>query len=164
MNQFFKAIFILTLLFAGLMVYYIIKNLWSGQRKKQDGDLVFTKIYEDEKVYVRNQLKILLEELREGQIQWLLIFSRLFPEDQIQITYSTLDCEIKILQRGRLLTNEEQEYVRNLGITSYTTGHSGILLSMVPNSKIITDLVYFMLEKVLNQTRAHNIKIKVSGG
>jgi hypothetical protein len=164
MNQFFTAIFVLTLLFAGLMVYYILKSYSTGRKKKQEGEQVFTKIYEDEKIYVRNRLKKLLEEMREERILWLLIFSNLFPEDQIQITYSTLDGEIKILQHSRSLTDEEQERLRNLGNSSYTLHHGGTLLSTVPNSKIITDLVYFILEKVFNQVRAHNIKIKVSGG
>ena len=164
MDQFFKVIFILTLIFVSLMVYYILKNIWSGWNKKRTADQVFKKIYEDEKTYIRNQLKNLLDDLKEGKIQWLLIFSRLFPEDQIQITFSILDSEINIAQRGRYLSEDELEHIRHLGITKYSTGHSGIVFSTVLNSKIITDLIYFLLETVLNQTKAHNLKIKVSGG
>jgi hypothetical protein len=163
MNQFFKAIFLLSVLFISLMLYYTIKNILSRSRKQRDGDLLFAKIYEDEKTYIRNRLKSLLVELQEGKIRWLLIYSRLFPEDQIQITYSLPDQEVNLVQRGRYLSNGEKEYLRHLGINKYCTRADKIILSTALNSKIITDLIYYLFENICNQQKAHNIKINISG-
>jgi hypothetical protein len=163
MNQFFKAIFLLSVLFISLMLYYTIKNILSRSRKQRDGDLLFAKIYEDEKTYIRNRLKSLLVELQEGKIRWLLIYSRLFPEDQIQITYSLPDQEVNLVQRSRNLNNGEKEYLRHLGINKYCTQADKIILSTALNSKIITDLIYYLFENICNQQKAHNIKINVSG-
>jgi hypothetical protein len=163
MNQFFEATFLLSFIFIGLIVYYTIKNRRSRLKRHQEGDLLFAKIYEDEKVYIRNRLKSLLADLQEGKIHWLLIYSRLFPEDQVQITYSLLDQEINLVQRSRSLSNNEKEYLKHLGVNKYCTQADKIILSTELNSKIITDLIYFLFENICNQHKAHNIKINISG-
>jgi hypothetical protein len=163
MNQFFKATFLLSVLFIGLILYYTIKNRRSRSKKHQDGDLLFAKIYEDEKVYIRNRLKSLLADLQGGKIRWLLIYSRLFPGDQIQITYSLPDQEVTLVQHNRSLSANEGEYLRHLGVNKYCTQADKIILSTALNSKIITDLIYFLLENICKQQKAHNIKINISG-
>jgi hypothetical protein len=163
MNQFFEATFLLSVIFIGLIVYYTIKNRRSRLKKHQAGELLFAKIYEDEKVYIRNRLKALLAGLQEGKIRWLLIYSRLFPEDQIQITYSRLEQAVNLVQRSRSLGDNEREYLRHLGVNKYCTQTDKIILSTELNSKIITDLIYFLFENICKQHKTHNIKINISG-
>ncbi len=163
MKQFFKAIFLLAVLFVGLILYYTIKNIRSRFKRQQNGDLLFKKIYEDEKVYLRNKLKSLLIDLQEGKIRWLLVYSRLFPEDQIQITYSLVDQEVNLVQHSRYLSDSEKEYLKHLGVNKYCTQASKIILSTTLNSKIVTDLIYFLFENIYNQQKVHNIKINISG-
>jgi hypothetical protein len=163
MKQFFKTIFILTILFVGLILYYALKNFWFRLRSQRTGNRLFGKIYEDEKAYFRNKLKTLLVNLAEGKIRWLLVYSRLFPEDRIQITYSVIDREVHLVQYSRDLKDEEQEYLRFLGVTRYHMEQGKIILSATLNSKIITDLVYFLFENIYNQGKVHNLKINISG-
>jgi hypothetical protein len=100
MNQFFKAVGLLSLLFIGLLFYYTLKNFWSRSRKRRSGGLLFSKMYEDEKSYQRNKLKSYLAGMAEGKIRWLLIFSRLFPEDRIQVTYSVPEQGVNLIQHS----------------------------------------------------------------
>jgi hypothetical protein len=164
MTQFFKAIFLLTILFIGLLLYYTIKNIRYKFKKRRSGNLLFNKIYEDEKAYIRNRMKSLLADLQEGKIRWLLISSRLFPENQIQITYTEIEREVTIIQHGRNLRGDEQDYLRRqLGVNKYCTQPGKIILSTTLNSKIVTDLIYFLFENIYNQQKVHNIKINISG-
>jgi hypothetical protein len=163
MNQLFKAIYILSVIFIGLLLYYVVKNFWSNSADRRKGRLLFGKIYEDEKIYFRGQIKILLADLARGQVRWLLVYSRLYPEQRIQITYSTLSREVNLMQYCRALNDREQEHLRYLGMNTYHKEREQVILSATHNSKIITDLVYFLLENIYNQHKAHNLKINRSG-
>jgi len=163
MNQFFNAVIILSILFLGLIVYYVAKNYVFKLRREHRGTLLFDKIYQDEKTYFRNRLKLLLLDLATGKIQWLLVYSRLFPEDRIQITYSSIEQAVQMVQYSRGLNVAEQEYLHYLGVNRYRREQGRIILLAASNSKIITDLVYFMLEKIYNQKKTHNLKINISG-
>jgi len=163
MKQFFNAILWLSVLFIGLMLYYTLKFSYVRSRKYRHGKVLFARIYDDEKEYLHNRLKSLLFDLQQGKIRWLLIYSRLFPEDQIELTYSQPDQEVNLIQRNRLLSENERAYLRHLGVNKYCTQTDKIILSTAPNSKIITDLIYFLLENICKQQRARNIRINISG-
>jgi len=124
---------------------------------------VFDKIYEDEKVYVRNRLKMLLADLQAGRIRWLLIYSRLYPGDRIQITYSSLQRELNLIQYSRDLSGDEKEFLRQLGANKCSAQRGKIILSTPLNSKIVADLIYFLFENIYNHHKVHNIKINFSG-
>ena len=54
--------------------------------------------------------------------------------------------------------------LKNLGLQTYDIKNDLFCVNVLLNSKIVTDVVYFVLEQVSKQTYAHNIKVVTSGG
>jgi len=164
MKQFFTAILIISL--AGLIIlgYYALKNY---NKKLKDSKLkqrLFIKYYDDEKTFIRNYFRFLLSLLEKGDIQWIVVSSRRYPWEKIEITYSVINQHVEITDRVDPLDTLQQSDLKQLGLKSYTAKEDLQVLSSSVNPKIVTDLVYYLLESVHNQKKALNMKVTISGG
>jgi hypothetical protein len=95
---------------------------------------------------------------------WILISSRLYPQIKVEITINLGESNLNIKTRLRRLRQAELAILKELGII-YSEYKDEINIIIVPvNSKIVTDIIYFCLEKIGGQGKARNIKISTPGG
>jgi hypothetical protein len=164
MKNFFTVILLVTVSVVVFIVYYTSKNLYARYRQKQLQSGIQKKRYEDEKKYIRFYLRALLNDLKTGKLQWILIFSRLNPETKIELIYNSINNMVQIQHRMRELTSMEIDDLKNLGLHSSDNKNDLFSLSVSLNSTIVTDVVYYLLEKIGEQQYAKNIKLVSSGG
>jgi len=163
MRSFFTAIFFIGLSGLVLILYYGLKFIINRRSVKNREENIKKKLYEDEKTFFREYLKTLLPKLKKGEIQWLLIFSRLFPDNKIEITYNAAKKAIHVFNRGRQILPGEEEKIMNFGANSYMREDEAHLVRTPLNSKIISDIIYYLFEIIHGQEKAVNLKIKTSG-
>ncbi|MCK4559212.1 MAG: hypothetical protein KAV45_05460 [Calditrichia bacterium] len=164
MNNFFTVIVIIAVSILIFVIYYTSKNLYYRYRQRILKSEIQKKRYEDEKKYIRYYLKSLLSDLESGKLSWILISSRLYPEVKLELIYNSIDKNIQIQHRIRNVGSEELNMLKNLGLQTYDIKNDLFCFNVSINSKIVTDIVYFVLEQVSKQTYAHNIKVVTSGG
>jgi hypothetical protein len=164
MEKFFTAILLIALAGIAIVVYYGFKGFLKKRNEQKLKQKYYNKFYNDEKNYVRNLFKFLLVQLESGAIQWILVASRRFPWDKIEITFSMTKKEIEIKDRECILGSKEKHHLVQLGVKSYLIKDDIQVLTSSVNSKIITDIIYYLLEYVHNQKTAVNIKVTTSGG
>ncbi|MCK4754893.1 MAG: hypothetical protein KAS58_06645 [Calditrichia bacterium] len=164
MNNFFTVIVIIAVSIFIFVIYYTSKNLYYRYKQRILKSRIQKKRYEDEKKYIRYYLKSLLSDLESGKLRWILISSRLYPEVKLELIYNSIDKTIQIQHRIRNVSSEELNMLKNLGLQTYDIKNDLFCFNVLLNSKIVTDIVYFVLEQVSKQTYAHNIKVVTSGG
>ena len=164
MKNFFTVILLVAVSIGVFIIYYTTKNLYARYRQKQIQSGIKKKRYEDEKKYIRIYLRTLLNDLETGKLQWILIFSRLIPETKIELIYNPINNMVQIQHRMRELTSTEIDDLKNLGLHSSDKINDLFSLSASRNSTIVTDIVYYLLEKIGEQQSAKNIKLVTSGG
>ena len=164
MKNFFTAIVLIPiagLTFAG---YYLIRNIARTRLSRTIEERIKIKSYEDEKYYLKDFLRSSMLNLKAGYFSWVLVYSRLYPLHKAQVTFISLNQEIQILNRGRNLVNEEKRQVMKLGANSYERKGDKHIIHTPINSKIITDIIYYLFEVIYDQKRTLNLKIVISGG
>ncbi len=164
MTNFFTVIVIIAVSIFIIIIYYTSKNLYYRYKQRILKSKIQKKRYEDEKKYIRYYLKSLLSDLESGKLRWILISSRLYPEAKLELIYNSIDKTIQIKHRIRNVSSEELNMLKNLGLQTYNIKSDLFYFNVSLNSKIVTDIVYFVLEQVSKQTYAHNIKVVTSGG
>ncbi len=164
MNNFFTVIVIIAVSIFIFVIYYTNKYLYYRYKQRILKSQIQKKRYEDEKKYIRYYLKSLLSDLKTGKLSWILISSRLYPEAKLELIFNSIDKTIQIQHRIRNVSSEELNMLKNLGLQSYDMKNDLFCFNVSLNSKIVTDIVYFVLEQVSGQTYAHNIKVVASGG
>jgi hypothetical protein len=164
MENFFTVILILTVCVLLFIFYYTGKTVYRSTKRKKTANIIRKKYYEDEKHYTRNFLRVQLRELESGSIRWLQIYSRNFPEQKIEILYDTIQEDIRIQNRWQVISEEKLNRLSELGITEHD--RSGELHSFhTPvNAKIVTDVIYYTMEKIYNQKYTQTLKFVSSGG
>jgi len=145
-------------------LYYGLKGIYRTYQKRHVREKIKSKIYEDEKAYIKNYLRILLNKLKSGELSWILISSRLYPQDKLEITLNPRDYNLLVKTRLRKLSDVEIKILKNLGAISSGYRDEINSLAMPINSKIVTDIVYYCLEIIARQGNTKNIKISTSGG
>lgn len=164
MNDFFSVIIIIAVSVSIFVTYYAGKNLYFRYKNKRIKSEIVKKQYDDEKRYIQFYIRTLLQELRSGQIQWIQIFSRLYPEAKIELIFNSIYKLIQLQHRLKSISDEDLSYLEDLGIKSWEMKNGLHCFYVSHNAKIVTDVVYFILEKVNQQKRIQNIKIVTSGG
>lgn len=164
MKNFFTVIVILAVSIFIFAFYYTSKNIYNRFKQQNIKSDIKKKRYEDEKKYLRNYLRTLINELSSGKLSWVLISSRLYPEAKIELIYNSFKKSIQIQHRIRNVSNEELSTLRNLGLQAYEIKDDLFCIDVSLNSKIITDIIYFILEHLSEQRIAQNLKIVTSGG
>lgn len=145
-------------------LYYSAKRLHRIHQKRKTREKINQKIYEDERTYVKNYLRVLLDKLRTGELAWILIYSRLYPHDKLEITLNPSDRDLMVKARLREINAAEILALKKMGLKSFFYRDDVNSFTMPVNTKIVTDISYFCLEEIGEQDNAHNIKIITSGG
>jgi len=164
MKNFFTVIIILAVSIFIFILYYTSKNLYLWSKKRRIKSEIQKKRYEDEKKYIRYYIRTLLNDLESGKLGWILIFSRLYPEAKLELIYNSLENSIQIQHRIRNVSHDELNRLKSLGLQRYDVKNDLFCYNVSINSKIVTDIVYFVLEEVNEQTNAQNLKVVTSGG
>lgn len=158
---------VIVLIAAGVLLlsfYYTGRNIYRTNRETHLRVKILRKLYEDERNYIRNYLRPLLHKLKEGDLGWVQIASRIYPQDKIEILFNHAAGNIQMQNRCQPLNQKTLTVLQDLGLTAYSYQDEINFLSMPVNSKIVTDMLYYCLEEVYGQKKAKNIKIKMSGG
>jgi hypothetical protein len=164
MKNFFTVIVIIAVGIVIFIIYYTSKNLFLRYKERVIKSRIVKKRYEDEKKYTRQYIRKLLDDLKSGELSWILISSRLYPETKLELTYNSIDKFIQIQHRIRNVNNEELKLLKNLGLRTYNINNDLFCMNVSLNSKIVTDIVYFVMEHISEQGSAQNLKIVTSGG
>jgi hypothetical protein len=158
---------VIVLVAAGVLLfifYYAGRNKYRSVQETRLRFSVMRKIYEDERTYCRHYLRFLLGKLKKGELSWVQVASRLHPHDKIEIVFNHLTGQIQLYSRHIRLSTVMIADLKNIGMTEYSYKDEINLLSMPVNAKIVTDAVYYYLEKIYGHKKAKNIKINISGG
>jgi len=164
MKNFFTVIVIIAVSIFIFTIYYTSKSLYSRYKLRIIKSEIQKKRYEDEKKYIHYYIRNLLNDLKSGKLSWILIFSRLYPDAKLELIYNSIKKSIQIQHRIRNISNEELSTLKNLGLKTYEINNDLYCINVSLNSKIVTDIVYFVLEHLSEQKSAQNIKVVTSGG
>lgn len=163
MSNFFQAL--ITVVIAGFIIaiYYIGKNIFRNLQIKKQAEKVWQKIYVDEKNKFRSYLRFLLTLLTESKIQWIVIWSKIVPEQKLEIIYNTNSGRAEIHLDKTEIGSPVLNGIKSTG-SGWKIGREGsFILYCTPNAKILADLIYLVFEQIFNQSRFRNIKIALSG-
>ncbi len=163
MHSFFLTIVLISAASGILILYYFLKQLIEKKKQRQKLGLIRKKLYEDDRALLQSRMRSLVSELKTGRLQWIVLSSRADKESKLEITYSLINDKIEIKDRARNRNRAEIENLSKLGAETYLTRDEINLTSAPLNSKIITDIIYFIIEEIFNTKPAQNLKILTSG-
>lgn len=163
MRNFFLTISLTVLALLLLLLYYALKNFVSNKKYQRMANNTWKKLYTDELKYTRTHLRSLLSELESGKIRWIIVHSKIKPEARFELTFTTMRSLIEIIFSGRRLNQMEQEEVRNLGADQYLWKENNVVIQCSVNSKIISDIIFYLLREIYGLHKAKSLNIKVSG-
>ena len=164
MYNFFLTITITASVIVVILVYYTIRNNLLRRRRKKMAAKSWQKLYSDEENYIRSRFRTLLSELISGRIQWIIFQSNLKPYARFEITFSTILTLINIIFIGRELSNSEKKDVLNLGVDRYEKNEANSIIYCGSNSKIVCDVIFYLMDKIFGLKYIKKINLKVSGG
>jgi hypothetical protein len=163
MVNFFLTITITAGAIAVILVYYTIRNGLSRRRHQKMANASWRKLYLDEENYLRSRFRSLLSELTSGNIQWIILQSKIKPHARFEITSSSLYALINIIFVGRELSATEKNDVANMGADKYETNDENSIIYCESNSKIICDVIFYLMDKIFDLKNIKNVNLKISG-
>ena len=163
MQSFFLTIIIVFTAAVVLIVYYSLRQYADKKKQRRRISLIRKKLYEDDRIYFQSRLRALIPQLKDGQLQWLIISSKKMKQEKLEITYSSLSGEIELKDRARSRKSTEIGLLSQLGAVSCLVMNEINIISAPLNSKIISDIIYFIFEEIFNLKPAQNLKISTSG-
>ena len=163
MNRFFYALIIIAVSVIILAGYYVLKNLLARRKADTRRRRIRQKLYEDGRIYLTNVLRHRLRQLGRSEIQWIQVSSANDRYTKFELTYSPLEEYVYIVERGRPLTGTESRHVKDMGVTLFERKDDCNIYTCDVNSKIISDVLYFLFEIVHQQKKTFNIKVRTSG-
>jgi len=163
MDKFFTAVLYIVIAAVLIIGYFYFRYLKRKRNDKIVSRRIRKKRYEDEKNYLRQYLMTLLPRLQSGEILWVLVNPKNYPQTKVEITFNSIDNTLRLIDHGRLLSETEKEMLRKIGITNVSRqrGHNELQVDI--NAKMIIDSVYFLFETVNEISPCMNLKIKHSG-
>ncbi len=144
--------------------YYTGKNFFYKNRAKKIKNKIREKRHNDERTYIRNYLRIQIQNLESGKVCWVLIYSRLHPGQKVEIIFEPVERALQIQTRTRKINFWEMEKIKKLGMSRYFIREDLYCFTIPVNSKIVTDIIYYILEEIYNQKCAQNFKVVTSEG
>ena len=146
------------------MLFSAIKDGVRRQRVKKMAARSWQKLYSDEEKFICSRFRSLLPELTSGEIQWIIFQSQLKPFARFEITISVLSKLITIIYTGRQLSELEQRDIRSLGAEKYEKNETNSIILCGTNSKIICDIIFYLMDNIFGIKYIKKIKLIVSGG
>jgi hypothetical protein len=80
------------------------------------------------------------------------------PEAKLELIYNSPKKSIQIRHRIRDVNEDESEVLKNLGLQNYHINNDLFCINVSLNSRIVTDIVYSILENISEQKSSLNIK------
>ena len=105
-----------------------------------------------------------MDKLKTGDLGWILISSRLYPHDKIELTINPSVNDLLVKTRVRKINAAEIQVLKKMGLNSSIFRDEINSLTMPVNTKIVTDIIYYCFEEIGEQDNVHNIKVITSGG
>jgi hypothetical protein len=164
MDKFFNVIYLIAIFVLVFIVYYTVKNIIQKNRINKINENIKKKRYRDEKTYIRNYTRKLIKDLQMGNLQWIIISSRLIPEQKVEVTYNEIEKQLQCKIRVSELLDSDVSTLNKLGMTGHRNEDQLYLFNMPVNAKILTDILYYSLEKIYQQQQTQNLKLITSGG
>jgi len=140
------------------------KNYFYKIRTNKIKNKIRKKRHDDEKAYIQNYLRTQIKKLESGKVHWILIYSRLHPEQKVEVIFDPVEKALQAQARSCEINGREMEKIKKLGLSCYFLREDLSCFTMPVNSKIITDLIYYLLEEIYNQKYAQNFKVVTSEG
>jgi len=162
MTNFFLASSIILFISLQIFLYYWIKQKIKNSKDKILKVSLKKKYYIDEKEYLRNFISYHLPLLKENDIQWILIWSKLDINFKTELTYNPIISMIQIGAGNISSLKEYSDDLSNLGVSKIELTFENCIFKIVPNSKIITDVLYYIFENIYQLREFSNHKIVTS--
>jgi hypothetical protein len=154
------------ILFISLLIFsfYWIKQKIKNDRDKKLKNLIQKKYHTNEKEYLRNFISYHLPLLIENDIQWILIWSKLDSNYKTELTFNSINAMVYVAAGNINSLEEYDKELNNLGVTNYAVSYDNSIFKIIPNAKIITDVLYFIFENIYQLKIFSNHKIVTSSG
>jgi len=162
MNSFFLAAGLILGISILIISYYWIKQLIKNYQDKKLKRLILKKYHTDEKEYLRNFISFHLQQLINNDIQWIMIWSKSNSIFKTELTYCTIDSKINIKSdKINSLENHKLE-LSEIGVAYYETNHENSVFRIIPNAKMVTDILYYIFENIYQFKVFSNHKVITS--
>ena len=102
--------------------------------------------------------------LLENDIQWILVWSKLDSNYKTELTFNPIHTMVYIIAGNITSLEEYDKELNNLGVTNYEVSYGNSIFKIIPNAKIITDVLYFIFENIYKLKVFSNHKIVTSSG
>ena len=164
MTNFFLASGLILCISLLIISYYWTKQLITNRRDNKLKVLIQRKHHTDEKEYLRNFISYHLPLLIENKIQWIMIWSKSDPKFKTEITYNPINSKVNI-KAGKIDTLEKHNAeLLEIGVKEFETTYENSTFKLMPNAKIITDVIYYVFEEIHQLSGFFNHKIITSSG
>jgi len=148
MTKFFLASSLILFISILIFSYYWIRQIIKKNRDKKLKTIIQKKYRTDEKEYLRNLISYHLPLVIENDIQWIMIWSKLDSNYKTELTYNPI---LSLVQIGAGNISSLEEYSKDLsklGVSEFVVTYDSSIFKIVPNAKIITDVLYFIFENI----------------
>ena len=142
-----------------IISYYWLKQLVKNRQDNNRKKLIQRKDQTDEKEYLRNFISYHLEELIKNEIQWIMIWSKSDSEFKTELTYNPLNSKINIKARNITSLDNHKLELAKIGVTEFEERYDTSIFELMPNAKMITDVLYYIFEDIHLLKRFSNHKI-----
>ena len=163
MRQFFLALGLIGTFTVIIILSYVIKYRIDARKKRNISGLIKKKMYQDDRLMLQSRLRHVLPDLESGRINWIVLSVRNDQRIRIELTYNLLNREVEIRDHTEGFGEEHIAEVKKLGAKNYSNDGLINLIGASLNPKIISDIIYYIIEDI-NQIRSTvNFKLSDSG-
>lgn len=116
--------------------------------------------YFNTREYNRTLLNSIILKIRAGEILWVEIFPPNQPGNRLLLNKHPVSKSLSLTFRAPGWNLNDKKRVLTLGAESVLQKASGIMLLIPCNSKITTDVIYYVFEIPMKMVRVFNLKFK----
>lgn len=162
MKDFFYAIIIIFIAVFSILVYYLLKDILNKRMLKSMKDRIKHKRYTDQKYYLKSYITHYLSYLERGDLFWIVVFSRQYPDVQIQISYNYVLHNINMIASIENSDKNIENKLSNEGVNQLKKVESSYLLNLKLDPELIVNIIFLIFEFVHKRRYNLNVWIKVS--
>ncbi|MGD9897951.1 MAG: hypothetical protein AB7T22_02375 [Calditrichaceae bacterium] len=116
--------------------------------------------YFNAKEYYRSYLTSIIQQIGSGELLWVEIFPSNEPANRLLINKLPESESLSLIFRVSVWDLNDRKRVMALGAESVFQKVSGIMIQIPFNSKIATDIIYYIFEESMSMVRIFNLKFK----
>ena len=163
MRQFFLAVGLIAVFTFLSILFYIFKYKTGARKNRIISERIKKKMYQDDRQLLQSRLRHALPDLQTGNLNWIVLSARNNQRIRIELTYNQINSEIEIRDHTEPLNEEQIKSVKKLGAENCSNDGVVNLICTSPNPKIISDIIYFIIEDVNHIRTSVNFKLSESG-